>query len=252
MLKGKKSLAGKSAVITGSTAGIGEAIARVFASEGARVAVTGRREVKGRQVVDEIVKKGGDAFYVKADVSIEPDIKKLVAQALEQCGKIDILVNNAAIGLNKPFHEATMEDWDRVMNTNLRSYFLASKYVLPLMLERKQGSILNIGSVAAAKAAPGTALYSIAKGGVHRMTKSMAIEYSRLGIRVNELCPGLVATEIYEEPEAAALVEQLVKTTPVERIGTPEEIAYAALYLVSDEAAFTYGASFFVDGGFTV
>lgn len=252
MLQGKNRLKGKTAIVTGGTSGIGEAIAKVFANEGAKVAIIGRREKKGHRVVEEILLNGGEAFYIKADVSREVDIKNFVVETINQYGHIDILVNNAATSFNKPFHEATMEDWDLIMNTNLRSYFLASKYVLPYMLERKKGSILNIGSVATVKAAPGTSLYSIAKGGIHRMTKSMAIEYSSMGIRINELCPGFIATEIFEKPEAAVLAEQLVKTTPIGRIGTPEECAYAALYLVSDEATFTYGASFFVDGGFTV
>ncbi|WP_213993090.1 glucose 1-dehydrogenase [Sodalis sp. dw_96] len=245
-------LKNKVAVVVGSTSGIGEAIAREFSAQGAKVVLSGRRTERGQSIVDEILAAGGEAVFIRTDVSVPVDIERLIASSVSRFGALDILVNNAALELTRPLAECTAEDFDRVINTNLRSYFLASVHALKIMTQQRRGVILNVNSVTAEHPAPGIGLYSMAKGAVRQLTRTLALENAHLGIRANEINPGLIQTEIFNDPTAAKVAEFGVSQTPIGRIGTPEECAKAALYLVSDDAGFTTGASLVIDGGLTI
>ncbi len=245
-------LKNKVAVVVGSTSGIGEAIAREFSAQGAKVVLSGRRAERGQSIVEEIIAAGGEAVFIRTDVSIPADIERLIASSVSRFGTLDILVNNAALELTRPLGECTAEDFERVINTNLRSYFLASVHALKIMTQRRRGVILNVNSVTAEHPAPGIGLYSMAKGAVRQLTRTLALENAHLGIRANEINPGLIQTEIFNDPTAAKVAEFGVSQTPIGRIGTPGECAKAALYLVSDEAGFTTGASLVIDGGLTI
>lgn len=246
-------LDGRVAVVVGSTSGIGAAIAREFAAQGARVVVSGRRVERGEDLVRAIRSVGGQAVFVRTDVTVPADIERLIDAAVQEYGTLDILVNNAALELTRPLVDCTAQDFDNVINTNLRSYFLATVHALKVMLAQQRGVILNINSVASEHPVPGTGLYSMAKGAIRQLTKATALEHASRGIRANEINPGLIQTEIFTtDPAAASVAATGVEQTPLGRIGTPEEVAHAALYLVSDEAAFTTGASLLVDGGLTI
>ncbi len=245
-------LKNKVAVVVGSTSGIGETIAREFSAQGAKVVLSGRRAERGQSIIEEILAAGGEAAFIRTDVSIPVDIERLIASAVSRFGALDILVNNAALELTRPLAECTAEDFDRVINTNLRSYFLASVHALKIMTQQRRGVILNVNSVTAEHPAPGIGLYSMAKGAVRQLTRTLALENAHLGIRANEINPGLIQTEIFNDPTAAKVAEFGVSQTPIGRIGTAEECAKAALYLVSDDAGFTTGASLVIDGGLTI
>lgn len=246
----------KVAVITGSGAGIGKSIAEVFASEGARVVASSRRAANGQPVVDDIVKNGGDAIFVQCDVSVEENVKLLMEQAIEKYGRIDILINNAGVNFVKDFVEVKPGDWDRVINTDLRGTYLCSWYTIPHMLKQGKGNIVNITTVHTHACLPGAAPYDAAKWGMVGFTKSLAVEFASRNIRVNALSPGLIDTQIWDDIKAVApsLDECLTfwrSNIPAGRVGTPEEIAYTALFLASDEASYITGANLFADGGMT-
>jgi NAD(P)-dependent dehydrogenase (short-subunit alcohol dehydrogenase family) len=232
----------------GSTSGIGAAIAKEFAKEGAKVVVSGRRIGRGNQVVSDIKKEGGEAIFIQTDVTSPDQIKNLVDQSYKTYKNIDILVNNAGIEWGKPFVECTVEDFDTIIYTNLRSHFLASKYALEYMLKQKKGVILSISSATTVGPIPGINLYGIAKTGLNYMAKCIAQEYSSQGIRANVICPGLIHTEMFDR-DPNGLKELIKATVPVGRPGTTDEIAKAALYLVSDYAQYTTGISLVIDGG---
>lgn len=239
-------LDGKVAIVTGSTSGIGEAIARVFAAEGAKVVVTGRRVEKGTKVAREINEAGGQAIYVQVDVTHDDQLQKMVDATLEKYGQIDILVNNAGRIIAKNLLDFTNEDWDSFVALDARSYFKSMQMVIPHMEARKSGSIINVTSIAAIATAPDQAIYGFVKAGVTHMTKNIALEYARKGIRVNALVSGLVLTEmIVDDPH----LEVVTNAVPMGRIGTADEQAYAALFLASDEASFVTGSALVVDGG---
>jgi NAD(P)-dependent dehydrogenase (short-subunit alcohol dehydrogenase family) len=239
-------LDGKTAVITGSTSGIGESVARLFAEEGAEVVVSGRRQEKGEAVCADILSAGGEAIFVRADTTVDGDIDRLFASALDRFGRIDILVNNAGTILMKPFIEVTSEDWDRIVALDGRAYFVCMQKVLPIMEKQGAGSIVNITSLNAVKPMPPSSIYSFAKAGVTQMSKIVALEYADKGIRINCLLPGATTTEM---TEALSDNEAVRQTLPLKRHSTAREQAYAALFLASDEAAYVTGASLIVDGG---
>lgn len=249
-------LQGKVAIVTGTGAGIGKGIAEVFAREGASVVAASRRSVNGQPVVDQIVADGGEAVFVRCDVSVEEDVKALIRRAIELYGRIDILVNNAGVNFVKSFEQVEPEDWDRVLNTDLRGTYLCSRLALLEMLKTGGGSIVNIATVHTLACLPGAAPYDAAKWGMVGFTKSLAVEFAARNIRVNALSPGLIATQIWEDIKAAAPSPQAAidywKTNiPAGRLGTCEEIAYAAVFLASDEASYVTGANLVVDGGMT-
>ena len=251
-----KRLKDKVAIITGAGSGIGKTIAEVFAAEGARTVVSSRRAINGQAVADGIVKDGGVATFIKCDVSLETDIIELVKKTIELFGKIDILVNNAGVNFTKPFLELSVEEWDRVINTDLRGTFICTLYCIPEMLKAGGGNIINISSVHATACLPGAAPYDAAKWGMVGFTKSVAVELADKNIRINVLSPGLIDTQIWEDIKAAApnlkqCLQYWNSNIPMGRVGKPEEIAYTAVFLASDEAGYITGSNIIADGGMT-
>jgi NAD(P)-dependent dehydrogenase (short-subunit alcohol dehydrogenase family) len=246
----------KIAIVTGTRTGIGKAIALRFAREGARVVTCIRQGKGGEDTAGEITAAGGNALFIQCDVSIEEDVINAVKKTIEVYGRLDIIVNNAGVNFVKPFAETATEDWDRVINTDLRGTFFFCRYGIPEMLKNGGGSIINITSVHTVAGLPEAAPYDAAKWGVVGMTKSLAVEYASRNIRVNALSPGLIETQIWEDIMNAARNKEECKgywasNIPAGRPGTPEEVAAAAVFLASDEASYCTGSNIIVDGGMT-
>jgi len=250
-------LADKVAIITGGNSGIGKAAAILFAREGARVCITGRNEKRCREVVEEINKIGGQAVFVTADVRFPDECRKTVEATLEAFNRLDILFNNAGVYFPDNAVDCSEEEWDLTIDINLKGTFLMSKFVLPPMIEQGSGVIINNGSGWGIVGGNEAVSYCASKGGVVLMTKAMAIDHAAQGIRVNCLCPGDVKTPMLDEDARMRGLTweeyhtQAVTKRPMGRIGTPEEIAKAALFLVSDDSTFMTGATLVVDGGGT-
>jgi len=249
-------LKGRVAIVTGSSKGIGEGIARVFSREGAKVVVVCRTEDAGRRIAEELGSDDGRATYVQADVTRENDIGEMVRRTVETFGRIDILVNNAGYHISKNVEQTSLEEWEFIQNTNLRSTFLCSKYALPY-LRKTKGSIINISSMVGVVGQPNAGAYSATKGGQIAMTKGMAIDFAPDGIRVNAICPGWIQTPLVEDwfsqqddPEASRAY--IHGQHPLGRIGTTEECGAVAAFLASDEASFVTGVALPVDGGVTL
>lgn len=247
-------LAGKVAIVTGCGRGIGRAIVERFVAEGAAVVGTQRTADEGQELCDRLAAEGAAVEFARADVRDPEAVRAAVLRALERFGRIDVLVNNAAVGLLRSVVDTTDEQYDEVLDTNLRGIFVWCRHVLPPMLEAGRGSVVNIGSVAATVGFADDAAYCASKGAVLALTKQMAVDYSRRGVRVNCISPGFIETEQmraylagHADPEARrAEVERL---HPIGRIGQPEEVAAAAAFLASDDASFVTGAELAVDGG---
>ncbi len=243
-------LADKVALVTGSGSGIGQAIAERFAREGAKVIVNDLYRERAEETARRIAAAGGEALAIQADVAQSAAVQAMVEQGLATFGRIDILVNNAGASRGDDiltFDEAT---WDWNLAVVLKSVYLCSRAVLPQMIERRRGAIVNISSVNGIVGL-GEEAYSAAKAGMNVLTKNMAVKYGRFGIRVNAICPGTVRTPIWgprleKDPQ---IFEKLAKWYPLGRVGEPEDIANAALFLASDEAAWITGALLVVDGG---
>jgi NAD(P)-dependent dehydrogenase (short-subunit alcohol dehydrogenase family) len=243
-------LAGKVALITGSTSGIGRASAVLFAWEGAKVIVSGRRTERGAAVVQEITERGGEAVYVRADMALEEDIQNLVKTALDTYGRIDILVNNAGYMMNKPTLEITREDWDRYLNLDAWSYLRMMQLTLPVMEKQGGGVILNCTSLAAVDInIPDNTLYGFIKAGVNHMSRVIAEEYAAKNIRINTLMPGLIETEMVRNGPNGEKYDHIKTMNPMGRPGSILEAAYAALFLCSDESAYITATSLVIDGG---
>lgn len=248
-------LAGKIALITGSGSGIGKASALLFAHEGASVIVNDLDAAKGEGTVQEIVEAGGKAIFIQADVTDPDSVQALVEQAIAQFGCIDVLFNNAGISGVGALHEVEPDVWDRVMRVNIRGVYLPSKYVLPHMMQRKSGSIINMSSCVAEIGLAKRASYSATKGAVLALTKSMQVDYAPYQIRVNALLPGTILTPFvenyltnsYEDPGAA--IESIKKRQLSGELGRPEDVAKAAVFLASDESKFMMGSPLYIDGG---
>jgi len=242
-------------IVTGGAKGIGQGIAKVFSQEGAKVVIADWDEENGPITAEELRKNGGEAIYIKCDVSNENQVKAMVEKTIQTFGRIDVLVNNAGVGIYKSILEATSQDWDLCLNVNLKGVFLCSKYVIPYMQKQGKGNIINISSVHSFQTVNGVAPYAASKGGITALTRNMAIDYGPT-IRVNAIAPGWVLTPLiqsifdsYPDPEAQRkAVEQ---RQVMKRIGRPEDIGYAAAFLASDEASFITGTQLFVDGGLT-
>lgn len=245
-----KQLEGKVIVITGTTSGIGAGMAKLFASHGAKIVGSGRREEKGQAVLKEITDAGGEGIFVKTDVLNQDQLKNLIDTAVSTYGRIDVLINNAALEPNKLFSDNTYEDYRSVIDTNLGSYVMASIYALEYMRKQKSGKIININSVTATQQVPGVGMYSIAKAGITNLTKIIALEYAKEGIRCNEVNPGLILAGAFEDPAVVEWARDAIENgTPVGRLGTINEVAHAVLYLLSEEADFVNGTSLYIDGG---
>ena len=248
-----RSLANKTALITGAASGIGRATAQLFAREGASVVIADLNP-QGQTVADEIKSAGGHAIFVPTDVTRAEDCQRLVDRTLSEFGTIHILFNNAGIIRRASVLELTEEDWDRVMAVNVKSIFLLSRPVIPVMIKSGGGSIINTASGWGLAGGARAAAYCASKGAVVLLTKAMAIDHGPQKIRVNCICPGdtdtnMLRTEAQQlgEKEDQFLVESARR--PLGRVGSPEEIAQAALYLASDASSFVTGTALVVDGG---
>lgn len=235
----------KTVLVTGSTKGIGRGIAKRFAAEGAAVVITGRTIDAGERVVETIRDAGGEATFVRANMRNPSDIERLVDETVERYGQLDVLVNNAAVQTETTATEATLADWNRVVETDFRSYWLCSKYAVNQMTN---GSIVNISSNHAEATMPGLFPYNAVKSGINGMTRAMALEFGP-AIRVNTVNPGYVEIERNETELAERDRERLDAIHPVGRIGTPDDIAGPVSFLASDDAAFITGENLRIDGG---
>jgi NAD(P)-dependent dehydrogenase (short-subunit alcohol dehydrogenase family) len=245
-------LEGKVAIITGGGSGIGRAAAELFAKEGAMVVVADYKVDTGRETVQAIKDGGGQAILVEVDVSSSAQVQRLVQNALDAFGGIDILFNNAGVLLFGTALETQEEEWDWLMGINLTGTFLCSKAVLPHMIERGGGSIVNMtSSTGAHDAAANAAAYIASKGGVALLTRAMAIDHAPHKVRVNAIAPGPTDTPMLRDNLSVEDLETFAATFPMKRLGRPEELAYVALFLASDEASFVTGAILAVDGGQT-
>ena len=248
--KGKDRLKNKVAIITGASMGLGEAIALLFAREGARVTVADIADEKGEETVGQIEAEGGDATFMHVDVSQTADVERMVNATVETFGHLDILVNNVGLQVNKNVVDTTEEEWDHVLNTNLRSMFLCSEWAIPQMIKNGGGNIVQIASLSGLVGNAQQASYNASKHGVIGLAKCMAIDHAPDNIRVNVVCPGSMNTPlnltIPEEKLAPYKNLNLHK-----RFADPSEVATAALYLASDEASYATGSVMVVDGGYT-
>ena len=246
-------LKGKVAVITGSSKGIGRAIALRLAKDGASVVVNGRNEADIEAVVKEIKKAKGTAIGIRADVSVAADVQKLVAETVRAFKRLDIFVNNAGILDMKACSQMTEEDWDRTLGVNLKGYFLCARAASAQMIKQKQGGkIVNTASIAGIRAYPGCASYNASKAGIISLTQSMAVELAKAKINVNAVAPGAIETAMTKAVvEDKHVYQQMLAGIPLGRIGKPEDIANAVAFLVSDDADYITGTTLIVDGGWT-
>lgn len=246
-------LEGKVALVTGGNSGIGRAIAELFAREKAKVVVA---DIRRGETVQTIEKEGGTAIFIRADLRDDSQVKRLVDGCVKKYGTLDIVCNNAGIELVGPLVEATEEEWDRVIDTNLKSVFLVSRHALPYMIRKRKGIIVNTASQLGIVARENLAAYSASKAGVILLTKAMALEHAKDGIRVNCVCPGAIETPMTNrilrfESDSRKGRKLLVGKHPLGRLGRPEEIAQAVLFLASERSSFVTGAALVVDGGYT-
>jgi NAD(P)-dependent dehydrogenase (short-subunit alcohol dehydrogenase family) len=247
----------KVAMITGSGSGIGKTTALLFAKEGAKLIIVDVAEENGRQTVMEIKQQGGEAIFIKTDVTNAQAVESMVQQALLTYGTIDILFNNAGIPGVGAIHEVSEELWDRVVNVNMKGVFLPCKYVIPHMMAKQSGTIINMSSAVADIGLMRRAVYAATKGAVLSLTKCMQVDYAPHNIRVNALLPGTILTpfvekflkESYEDPEEG--LNTIRKRQLGGELGQPEDVAFAALFLASDESKFMMGSPLYVDGGCT-
>lgn len=259
---GARRFEGKVVLVTGGTSGIGRAAVKAFASEGGRVGFCGRREQLGRQVVEEVKAAGGDAFYVRADVLKEDEVKAFVDSVVKHYGRLDVAFNNAGMSIEKPLHEFSSAEWDQVNNTNVRGVFLSMKYELPYLMAGGGGVILVTSSIAALGSNAKRAAYSASKSALLGLVKGAALDYAGKNIRINALLPGTINTDFVRQlggmmdaPDAVWAIgaKQWAKSNVpgLARMGTPEEVANFALALASDEFPYMTGAQMVIDGGKT-
>ncbi|MCW3096924.1 MAG: short-chain dehydrogenase/reductase [Chthonomonadaceae bacterium] len=250
-------LAGKAAVITGAGVGIGRATALLFAKEGASVAVADLNPTTGQETVALIEAAGGKAFFVQADVSQAEPVQEMLRQTQANFGRIDVLFNNAGIVKQGRVEDSSVEDWNAQIATTLTSVFLGCKYAIPIMRAQGGGVLINMASVAGMMGIVNRAVYSAAKGGVIGLTRAIALDHAGEGIRCVYLSPATIETpsltdRINSSPDPAEARKSFEARQPVGRLGRPDDVAYAALYLASDESTFLTGSGITVDGGMAV
>ena len=247
-----KRFEGEVALVTGGGSGIGRATAIAFANEGAKVVIDDIKVAGGEETLQMIKTAGGDAIFVKADVSKAAEVESTVQKAIDTYGRLDCAFNNAGIGEPlKRVHKTSEDNWNRVMATNLKGIYLCMKYEIPHMLKQGKGAIVNTASLAGLKGLSGQTAYVASKHGVVGLTKAAALEYATSGIRINAVCPGVINTPLIapNTKEKPHMEKVYVDMEPIGRLGQPEEIAAAVLWLCSDEASFVVGSVFPVDGG---
>jgi meso-butanediol dehydrogenase / (S,S)-butanediol dehydrogenase / diacetyl reductase len=242
------------AIITGSSQGIGEASAYLFAQEGAKVIIVSRTREKGEKVARRINQGIGEAIYIRADVSREEDVKMIMEKTVNKFGKIDILFNNAGVGKGIDFFDMSVEDWDNIININLRGHFLCCKYAAPFLKQEGGGKIINMSSVLAYLTLPGNTAYTASKAAIVGFTKALALDLAPYSIRVNVIIPGSIDTEMLWDglekgEELEKTKKEVAAAEPLGYVGKPEEIAKVALFLASDDSSFATGAPFIIDGG---
>jgi NAD(P)-dependent dehydrogenase (short-subunit alcohol dehydrogenase family) len=247
-------LENKAALITGGTSGIGEAVAELFAREGAKVAITGRNESRGHAITTRILKAGGEAIFLRTDVRKAAECQRSVDETLRSFGRLDILFNNAGVFFPQTALECSEEEWDLQIDINLKGTFLMSKSALVPMLAQGGGVIINNSSGWGIVGGDRAVAYCASKGGVVLLTKAMAIDHGRQGVRVNCICPGDIDTPMLPEDARMRGLDWKIylagcENRPMGRIGTVDEIAKAVLFLASDDSSFMTGAALVVDGG---
>lgn len=247
-------LKGKVAIVTGGNAGIGEAVAKRFAAEGASVTITGRRQAELARVEAAIRQHTDKILTVSGSVTDEAHVQEVVQATIDRFGRIDIVVNNAGIGdFGKRLHEIDDERWRAVLDVNVTGAFRMTRAAIPYMLNQKSGAIVNISSVASLVGIPGLPAYAASKGALDALTRSVAIDYAQDGIRCNVVNPALVDTPMAAPLKANPdMLHAILSQYAIRRAGTPEEVASLVLYLASDEAAWVTGGTFTIDGGMTI
>ncbi len=241
----------KVALITGGGSGIGRASCTLFAAQGAKIMLADYVTEGGNETVQQIKAAGGEASFVQADVSKSADVQNMIKHTVQTYGRVDILFNNAGIeGPSAKLANYDEEAWDRVIAIDLTSVYLGMKYVIPEMVKQGGGVILSTASVAGMVGFPGSGAYAAAKAGVINMTRMVALEYANKNIRVNCICPGIIATPMVQRVMGDRPDDQIVRLEPIGRLGQAEDIANAALFLAGDESSFATGAPFVIDGGY--
>ncbi|GEN85748.1 short-chain dehydrogenase [Oceanobacillus sojae] len=240
----------KIVIVTGAASGIGEATAVKFAEQGARVVLSDMSE-NGENLSEKLNQKGFETTFIRTDVTNEEDVKKLVHETVSKYGRLDVVFANAGIGNSTILHELSLEAWQKVIDVNLTGVFLTNKYAIEQMLKQKSGgAIVNNDSIHGFVGKAGVSAYAAAKGGVKLLTQTATAEYAAKGIRVNNVNPGYIDTPLLKNaPDEAK--QELINLHPIGRLGKPEEVANAVLFLASDEASFITGSSLLVDGGYT-
>jgi NAD(P)-dependent dehydrogenase (short-subunit alcohol dehydrogenase family) len=248
-------LAGRVAWVSGATSGIGEATARLFAAEGAQVAVVGRRHRLARTIADEIIRGGGDAMAIKADVADESAVRKSIRETVNRFGRLDILVNNAGMVDVRLLHDYSGAQWDRLMNVNLKSMFFSFKHALPHLRKQSRSWVVNVGSISSFVGQARTPVYTTSKHAIVGLSKSIALDYAALGVRCNCICPGITDTPMLREhlnatPDPDASLAARLKRVPMGTALTPADVARSILFFSCDDSAGVTGASLVIDCGY--
>ena len=248
-------LQGKVAVITGGTSGFGFSTAELFVREGARVVIGARRKEKGIEAIKKIKERTGEEpTFFQCDVTKEKEVKDFVQETIGLYGRIDILINNAGTIVRADFLNTTEEEWNQMMDTNLKGVFFCCKHVIPFMIQNRKGVIVNLSSNIGLVGRGDVPIYAASKGGVTILTQSLALRYAKNNIRVNCVCPGVIITDLNRDviekaPDPAKKLRELESVHPLGRLGTTMDVAYAALYLASEESQWVTGVALPVDGG---